>query len=803
MDYYKSTTIQELLDNGIISKRTSNCLTYAGYTTIGDIVAENEDLKDLLHIRNLGPKSYTEICDVIFNVKNNMLTSQIEVLPAETQKIFDCIDEAFEQTVSNNSIISEHLKSNYSTSRDLHKALINNFEIALKIEPDLCLDDNISLRKQYLSFISRTIANLEIKELSEKPIYPLYKRLETELGLRINEFTIYEKAHYFMSAQLHKCIESTYMKMLQNKLSLRARNFANSYLPSFENIIIYFDKPIGAYSQICPGKWMKKTLYEIYNFNQDFKKIYLQLCDESDDELNDWQILQKYPYLLSGQRHFVKQFISEHKHVPIFFILYEYLRISEDRTDKIFSLLHGLFDNKKRTLNEIAQVYNVTRERVRQLSLKRTSIQASIDYFVNDLSMYNSVFELPFICEDTERFVQIRAEEKLTYSFDVFAAILSQITDFKIIEANEHTIAINNKSNLSRLPINDYILTLESLSKSKFAQETSVPIGNITHHKTGDSDLTQLISFIANKAFGLVVEDEQILFSQNYIDISEELYQILLRKGEPMSVSDIFSLFKIKYPDHPFSEPLQIKPYLYHNEHIRSIGKQSLYGLDFWKNIYFGSIRDLMYEIISSSDEPVDIGQIYEQVIEYFPKTNIRSIASSMQSDSLNRFVSFGDGYFGIKEKEYGTEFTERRVFQRYNFEDRMNSFRDFVDTYHRFPLSTGGEEEASLRRWYYNVENYIIDIPSEEALDDFLNMIEHYNQMGIPRTGYESEFLNNCERYQEFINSTYKLPSAKNGEDLYWWFKRSLDNYDSYVDHRRQYLTMLINYIRSLGFSI
>ena len=59
---------------------------------------------------------------------------------------------------------------------------------------------------------------------------------------------------------------------------------------------------------------------------------------------------------------------------PMFFLLYNYMRISEVRNNKIFSLLYGIFDGKERTLNELAEVMSLTRERIRQITSKKLEV---------------------------------------------------------------------------------------------------------------------------------------------------------------------------------------------------------------------------------------------------------------------------------------------------------------------------------------------------------------------------------------------------------------------------------------------
>lgn len=806
MKYYLDTTIKSLFENNVISVRTYNCLSYQKFRTINDILKNTEDLSDLMKIRNFGRKSYSEILPVLREVEQDpfSIADNCDNFSPKDKQLFNCLDLAYHKVFNDDSSLSEYLRDMYSSGKELNAAILKKGSLIFQIDPNLNKDENIAMRRLYLSFIREFISNLETESLLDNYSYPYYKALETELVLKVTDFTLYEGAHYFMSPELHDYIEARYQVMSEKELSVRGRNFLRKYLPSFEDIIIYFDLPLRKYSKICPGQHRKKTLTEIFRFNQSFKKVYFELSGMSPADMTALTLKDKYPFLLSTQRLFVLKFYKENGYFPHFYLLYEYLRISEERADKIFSLYYGLFDNHKRTLEEVASVFDLSRERTRQIVTGRIPAIKEILLSENDKGVYASLFSLPYLCEDSEEFITLRNKENLSISFEIYAALLTLVTDYNLIKINGHVIAVNKGGPLVNVNFKDCFNTIEMLMRSKYSQETHIPIKTVMVGNDFDNqDLKNLMTFVIKRVYNLEISENDLIFYQNFIDISDELEQVLKENGKPMSVSEIFKKFKEKYPDHHFSDSSQIRAYLYKNEHIKAIGNQSLYGLDYWKNFFYGSIRDLVYEIVDDSSEPVHIGEIFEKVVEYFPDTNIKSVASSLQSDATGRFIGFKDGYYGIAGRQYDESFLEKKTVQRLSFDERLKNFNDFVTTYHRFPLSNSGEEESSLRRWYYNVVNGIVSAPSEELMTEFQSTIDKFNKLGYPRNGYECEFLANCEKYMEFIKRNYELPTTNHGAELYWWLKRSIENYNSYTDFRRQYLTSLISYIRSLGFEL
>ena len=91
----------------------------------------------------------------------------------------------------------------------------------------------------------------------------------------------------------------------------------------------------------------------------------------------------------------------------------------------------------------------------------------------------------------------------------------------------------------------------------------------------------------------------------------------------------------------------------------------------------------------------------------------------------------------------------------------------------------------------------------AEKLGDAYVGCYGLLDDLDREKDGTEEEFRNKCRDYKAYINSHYALPSVSTEPELYGWMIRSKANYNSYVDHRRKYLTDLFNYILSLGFSI
>nr|WP_256387356.1 sigma factor-like helix-turn-helix DNA-binding protein [Prevotella sp. P5-126] len=504
------------------------------------------------------------------------------------------------------------------------------------------------------------------------------------------------------------------------------------------------------------------------------------------------------------------------------------MRISEVRNNKIFSLLYGIFDGKERTLNELAEVMGLTRERIRQITSKKLEVHDTELIMTDAWKSYDELLAMPFVTAESVEYKQLKEREHLNFDFRVFARLMQLLgeRDFEVAVRNQSgetellrfsnqyeteivgdvAVVINRKM-MPSVKIRDCVDSLQAMVSSRYTNDTRIEVeASLNTMPTEEkAEAVKLMSYIAREGLELEVDDEgRVLVQKNHIDVAEDLYTILARKGEPMSVDELFVAFKEMYPDHKYTESAQIRSWLFRHPNIKPIGNTSRYGLDSWENVFFGTIRDLLAKLLEESDEPMHIEQLFEAVVEHYPNTKPQSLEWSMGDDTLGRFVHFNDGFYGLKSKSYDAKWIEydATARQRQSFEERLADFCAFVESYNRYPVSGNGEGEASLYRWLYNVQNEVYEI-KEEYKVMLTETLARYEQDFIPRNGTENEFRNNCQRYKDYINSHYALPSVSAEPELYSWMVRSKANYNSFVDHRRKYLTDLFNYILSLGFSI
>ena len=276
MEFNLDTTIKELFEQGIISARTFNCIYYAGIETLGSIVENIETAWDLMRIRNFGRKSYSEIEPIL-----NQIIRKDPVVPKTKEEKFATLGETLVEIISDAySIVTEgetdvkaYLKAAYPHPCDLHDLVMGEGDNMLVVVEDYSREENLEIRHSFKQFIELVLGRMEYAQEAENSIYVEYKRKSMDLAIQMESFSYEQRAKYFLSSIAKEYLEKLYQEYLDTELSVRSKNFAGKFVPHFVDLIKYVEEPLSSYQLICPGQTMMKTLSEIFQFNQKFKKV--------------------------------------------------------------------------------------------------------------------------------------------------------------------------------------------------------------------------------------------------------------------------------------------------------------------------------------------------------------------------------------------------------------------------------------------------------------------------------------------------------------------------------------------------
>lgn len=833
MRIYLDTTIQELFDKKQISTRTYNCLRYAGLVTLGDVVKYAEPPAKLMNLKNFGRKSYVELEPLIKKMQLDneplYLGTAEESFVLVNDTIEEIMKEAYDSLFIVENDVNRFFKASYPSVKELHRVVMGNKNQLMKIYCEFTLAENIEIRRMYVSYLENVMNRMQDMQQLDNDTYLVYKSRLTKLLDRLEEFSYQDKTKFFISPSVRSFLQRIYVYMYETQLSTRARHFVEQVAPRFEDLAQYLDSAILDYGGHCSTQSQKKTktLTEVINFNKQFKEQFDRYWQMSEEEVQEVLLSHDYPHLNSVERKFVIKHGRAYGVYPMFFLLYNYMRTSEKRNNKIFSLLYGIFDGQERSYNELAVAMSLTSERIRQIiSRNKLEVHNTGLIMTDAWASYNELLSLSFVTAKTVEYQQLKNRELLNFDFRIFARLMQLLgdRDFEVTAKNRYgqieirrfnhqyeieivgnvAIVINRKK-MPLINIGDCINSLQSMVSLRYTNDTHIDVVESLNTLPIDEkkEAIKLMSYVAKEGLNLELDkDNHILVRKNHIDVAEELYNFLDQKGEPMSVNELFITFKEKHPKHKFTEPSQIRPYLYKHLKIKAIGKTSCYGLDTWENVYYGSIRDLLLMLLTESEEPIHLDDLFKEVVKHYPDTNPESLSISMCMDSQQRFVQFDNGYYGLQAMAYDKKWKEYNSIRRQSFNERLADFCEFVNTYKHYPLPGNGDDEASLYRWLYNIQNEKYEV-KDTYKERLTATLARYEADYIPRNNLENEFLNKCRKYRAYVISHDSLPTASTAPRLYRWMARSKANYNSYTDYRRKYITDLFNYLISLGFSI
>ncbi|MBK7107518.1 MAG: hypothetical protein IPH62_19800 [Ignavibacteriae bacterium] len=334
------------------------------------------------------------------------------------------------------------------------------------------------------------------------------------------------------------------------------------------------------------------------------------------------------------------------------------------------------------------------------------------------------------------------------------------------------------------LDIEDYISSSQNWINFDF--EKIIEITNITRE-------------ILLQEFGLYSED---INGKIKIPINKErkildvVYEILKQKGSPMHLDDIFLEFKSIMPNHKYIDCGQLRPFLQRHELISFRNRNSTYTLKEWKHIRSGTIRDAIIEFLLKNNLPQTVNEITKYVIKHFPKTTKASVRTSMQIDTLKRFVFFGNNLFGLASKMYPTEFEKKDLINKLfkNFEQRLNDFEKFILENKHFPFSSSEDlEEESLCRWWYRIINgkQQISLNQQKEVERIKNKYAEYE---IDINNYKWNL--NYNKLKHFLQENQNISHALgNDHFLYGWFKRAkkdFHNYNLTDDQRHKFIDLI-----------
>lgn len=503
-------------------------------------------------------------------------------------------------------------------------------------------------------------------------------------------------------------IERYYQHSIQ-KLNQRAHNTALLLYEKANNSVseLYLQlKRINfRYSQIPKiGKKTTKELEVFYNHlfdvirlvaKDDDQNIYFDLFLINIEEfiskdniiLKDW--IRSKKTLFKGNNFPLLSFIE---------LLIEDEFILSKRKKYLFKYyLNNIENTKEIKLGDIANKFNISRERARQIALpekleipfweKIEILLKTLNLARLDSSKYEIDTSRDFILLNSIKVNEVESTHfALKFLLQLFAIILE---DFHLI--NKEKFGLQNSYLIRKelLKLFDLRTTLSEINKLLDQKiETSFTLnlkGFISKYLSKPEywkEINRIIIVcekILFEEYGILTDFEgNITIEKNTKKaIYEYIIEIMKARNAPMHIDDIFEELNRKKQGLVKSNE-SVRSHLLKSKFFINTA-WSTYGLKVWEDqgIYIGgSIKDLAEKYLLQFEEPKHIHSI-SQYVKKYRKTTAYNIFGNLQIDPHNRFKFFGFGFFGLGEKDYPVEKTKFRGIP-------PNIFRNFKKNYFR-----------------------------------------------------------------------------------------------------------------------
>lgn len=818
ISFFKKLPLSGLYLKGLISTRLYNCLQDSGFTIFSQVIhyieSNGGDCSIFLKQRKFGQKCLTEITDILYYLRQSEfkhnepeIASTIELVPALTS---NCDFKEGDKITISTTI--EYLRGvnliSVRTYNCLDYAELTTIgDIINYINATGSVDRLLSIR----NFGRKSLQELQnILSLVEDVNGNNSQSPNIEDGDAISSMDVFvNNYNELMVNDVYRASIDYYYECNKAKLSARSIHaLEENFTSIIEVACLYFTGLKSVDLRYCG----KKTYDELSSFIISLYIYISSLFTINYKNVEKSLIGRVYSFLQEDEIDFVMDFKERMTHFPMFYILYNYLIRSNSRFERIFCRYYGV-KGEPETLKDISVSYNLTFERCRQL-LSRKNIQDTSLITTKNWELYDFLDNVLFY--NNFDYKSILYEEGLGHlSKFTFWGLCSLIKDIRICKIGRSDSTSYKEYYISGIlddcfDLKNSIKDIESTLNKRCTEDVKLPISAfidsywLKEPSFDKSKVEDILIYIITEDYGVELSEDKILYlQQNAIDRSGEIYKIIEEYGKPMHINLIRETLISRYPDDLLDLTIeQVRSDMYRHPHIKSLGKLSTYAIDKWE-LYTGTIRDLLYDILSVENDPMHIEELYNEVSLIYSNTSIKSITSSMVSDNLQRFVRFVGSYYGVTGKIYNEEYVvwDAEAFSRKNFDERIKEFEAFLKSHHHLPrYSDDNEEEAALCRWYKRVKASDASITSEQQ-QRLSDLLDRNNDYLVTTTEYS--FYRYCEEFKAFVEDNIEFPTLETDSAKYSWFMKNKRIYTEFEDRRRTYFEDLIEFLYAYGFEV
>ena len=643
--YTIDTSIYRLLGDKLITTFTYNKLWALSLFTVGDLQAMG--IKKLWAIPGIGLKVINDVEHVFATI--NSQDPLLEV------KQF-CGDEIMQKMV----ICYAHLCENAGDSKEFQAI----FPSSLDILKFICMKG------------SHLMSMVDNYPRAASCLYVFLLCLEYLMHDIHNEFSLYvhDNAKHYM----HKVGKDALGTLLYSRLSNKNRFLLELHYAVFKkNFKVIDDVQIFpfvedrlTYEVDMFQSWTYHSFDKFDRFGIEYKLNH-SLNDHYPLSLLDFLVeaytsidfehtclctIGLFPFMTDKKVSFVIDFHRANGYYPMFTLFTDYLDSGMFNERRCFFLEYRGIGTERRTLQELMKAYNIKSYKLKKyLSFP---IGENTEPITQDehWKYYDFLYEMPFIGFYSPICKNILEKEHLQDVIGLMELIFLRNScyplnkQFRKYKYQDRFILVN----AILFDIEEIAKLVEKmkelLATTRFNDEhyqASMFLKELDIQKLGGKEhFISFFTYLMLDIFGLEVDSEGgFVAERNKISVTYELLDILKERGKPMRAEEIRDIFLRRCPTYRHLTVNTIRVYLLKMKEVKSIGLSGYYGLASWEHIYWGTMVDKIYEVLSLAGKPLSLMEIYQQVKVFFPNSTKSSIEGSMRLDARHRFKYDVEGH--------------------------------------------------------------------------------------------------------------------------------------------------------------
>lgn len=564
---------------------------------------------------------------------------------------------------------------------------------------NICRYSNLNTLSDILAYYNKHKSFINLRNCgrrSSEELISLCKKHKSTIINSTNKATNKDPLEEILPTltRVQRSVINSFIAVNTEDLSVRSRNAISLYLNNNLKIKHFAEKIFSESFNLNNIKNVgKKSIPELEVYFSIIKDFIFEVNQTKDEEL---LISLKNKFLI--QRTFnitrIPNEILETESIFLLtdFLINSYLFFDEIQTIILQKALNLYNNQKESTLDEIAELVDLSRERVRQIRKlcleKLFEKLLFVSNFNEDLfQKYNIDTEPEFIEINQGILKRINNSNNTEFSKGFITYILSvYLKDSFAIVGNYEDVLQHQYSKARKRHNwrNLYLVDKGLISEvdfTSFADDISERLNDRIEESysfqlksylsrfliNNNIDVLNLLCPIAEKIindeFDLYLDlDDNLVFKRNtFKQAFEYSYEALEKLGKSSKVEEITKKILELHPDYETDEN-KVRASMKRSKGFVPIGRKSVFGLKKWEkeleSFKGGTIKDIVFEYLEQKDVPIHINELLNEIHIYRKRTNAKNVITNLKLDPENNFNIFNQSFIGLNKKKYNSNLT-------------------------------------------------------------------------------------------------------------------------------------------------